>query len=211
MQQTYLNAIWAKPPRVMGRQLLPLSCAHVYVLMSMESPFFTDGDVGVGDMALAVWVCQQRAFPFDTINTAFRSGRLDKRMRRWGARYNLLGLARDRETFGEYLLVNLQAPERFFSDKAPPRPARVEWPMAVVVANIRTGIPEDRAWNMPMPLASLYKLTAGYLDGDDSLKSADEERISEIAERKEAEAAEKAERAKPTEPAPAAEGATDGS
>jgi len=59
MQQAYINAFLKVCPKIYGRQLLPFSLGHCFLLDMLESPFIHGGKIVLDDLVLASFICSK--------------------------------------------------------------------------------------------------------------------------------------------------------
>ena len=173
MQQVFISAIYHTEPKVLKRQLRPLSLWHVFALMGVESPYICKGTKGLWDLSLAVAIC---AGTWESDQKWFQSKTLFADFKRWGKSCRGLDYATEHQKFLEYFDHYTQFPERHTSKDM--KPARHPWPL-LIVTQITPKVGESRAWNMPLPLAVSYWSSQCEIDGDDTLKSENDKAMLE--------------------------------
>lgn len=160
MQQVYRDIALAAPPVVLGRRLLPFSLAHAYALTVLESPTIAGGAMGIGDLALAVYVCARPGWPFARLARDARSDGWARRMRLWGAVCRGRGWARDVAAWQAYVAAYTGRAEMYAElvrggRTIKPERARVPWPLACA-ARLIPLLGEAGAWNCPVCRAFAY-------------------------------------------------------
>lgn len=191
MHQLFRNAVFQRPPVVLGRQLKPFSLAHAMFLLACDSPYFHVGaDPTIEDMAFLVWVCSQDAYPFGPIADAMLDDRTQKAMRKWGVQWSrktrMTSMIEDSVKLTDYLISANDRPPRYFADGTQRNP-KTPWPLTMVVKLMMNGTPVAQAWNQPMALSTSVKLTIDFLEGDDSLQSEREAAACVVVKEKEPE------------------------
>lgn len=165
MQQVFATAIYHTEPTVLGKKLLPLSLGHVFALMAVESPYVCHGPKGLWDLSLAVAICSHT---WEGNQRWFKSGKILADFKRWGKQCRKLNFVAEHWKFKTYFDHYTQFPERNHSEGM--KPSRHPWPL-MVANSLVAKVGEERAWNMPLPLAVSYWSADAEMQGDDSLKS----------------------------------------
>lgn len=154
MLDCHANAFLARPGKVLGLRLKPLTLRRYWVLEALQSPIACGGVVELGDVGLAAWVLSVSPwFAQWAIRhpawLAWRMRRLSKRI----ANPDDYAVARDG------LLTYWQA----YTDFPAIRPAKNETarmsclPRSVNIAwALMSRLPERRVWSMPMGEALTY-------------------------------------------------------
>ena len=164
MQDVFKNALYHKEPTVLGRRLLPLSLAHIYALMAIDSPYTDGGPKSLIDLSVAVMICSRT---WEEGQEFFRQSNLLRVCKAWGKTCGKMKFGEEQSKFIRYLDEYTQFPDRLQDVGA--TPCRHPWPL-LVVQTILGKVTESRAWNMPLPLAVSYWSAEAELNGDETLK-----------------------------------------
>ncbi len=180
MDKAYIHSL-ATPicPKVLGKQLLPLSLGHLFILQASDSPLLTEGEVTLGDLAFCVWCCSME-FPevqakLAGIRTEKDMLKLQKSVFKWGKKNPLkkLNVEEIANQIADYLGDFIQAPTRWESKED--KQAKVPWMLSVATClMMHGGFEEERAWTMPVPLALSMYSAIGEALGDESLLTEEE-------------------------------------
>lgn len=146
--QTFVNAVFARPPRVLRKRLRPFCVGHWFLLCVLESPFaYRDAPALVSDLALAVAICS-RPYP-----AALRMLRTTRRCR-WseyfrGIRCRRLDMAAEAEAMREYIAAYTRFPDCWGDADGKsgkgvvlPAPLHIAWTLA-------ERMPIEQAWETP--------------------------------------------------------------
>ena len=170
MQNVFKNALYHREPTVLQRRLLPLSLAHVYSLMVIDSPYVTGGEKTLLDLAIAVMICsrtwkQGQAF--------FESDDILDQCAKWGRKCRRLDFNTEQSNFVLYLDEYTQFPDRYSTVKPEAqKPCKHPWPLLIAKRLIGPSCnpeTEARVWDMPLPLALSYWSAEAEIQGDESL------------------------------------------
>lgn len=180
MQQFYADAFLSKPPIVFGRQLLPFTLGHWFLLLACNSPFVVGGKIKFSDLIFATWACSQPSgMPHgDGMRSQILDNTFKTECEKWGQSFKNIGYTVHEEALREYFKVYMQFPPRGeYCDgdgEQKRRCCRVPYPLAFVwrIAPV-IGIKE--AWNIPSTQALAYHAAACDSDGDKTLISEEEE------------------------------------
>jgi hypothetical protein len=141
MDKRFLSAFTDPAPvRMLGRLVYPFCLKHRVRLMAIESPLIMGGDIGVMDYYVAVLICAEEpvrppgfidSWRLKTISDSFI--KFDKELKR----------------FSDYCMVGHWP--KFWDNQKKTETAGhgIPWPMMVAANLIASGIPEQRAWEMP--------------------------------------------------------------
>lgn len=175
MQLCYQNAFIARPPVVFGRQLEPLSLGHVYLLTVQGSPLMDGGPVTQGDIVTAVFICSS---PFkEAIDRLVSPDCLSSAVE-WGKENRSANSEAECKAFMDYFRSYFQYPERYLEHKVngvsvKQSKSAVPW-FYVIAWSLMERVSEERAWNMPLPLAFSYHAANAQFNGDEMLVPDDE-------------------------------------
>ena len=142
MDPRFLNAyIDPAPLRILGRSMYPWCLKYRVRLMAFNSPLIT-GDRGItpADLIFACQVCAEE--------TLGQIGWLDK-LRVLSLNRNPAKFKAMLNAFAGYILIH-DWPKFWEQDKSKSGGDNgLPWPLAIVANLIASGIPEQRAWEMP--------------------------------------------------------------
>jgi len=185
VDETFLEAFYVVPPKVLGKQLLPFSCGRAMNLEVLESPFMRGGLITPPDLIVGVWVCSQKykdckAKMQKSVLSEEAEKELEQEAFEWGQAEKVWRFEETREIFETYISAFTKAPSRW--KKQTHRKPKAPWPLVVATTLIRDlRIPIDEAWEMPLPEALWYFAAVAELDGDDSLVTPEERERLRIA------------------------------
>lgn len=176
MDNEFLRSLFVQPPRVLGRQLKPLSAYHLAALMLLDSPFTTGGEPGIDDLVLAVWVCSHDSVT-GPLSLFGESANADDRnppaIEAWGKSVADAGGVeqRDFEWFIQYLNDYLVFGDVWQRDGGGGRESAVPAPFNCVSAVLAgmSGISRREAWDMPISELVGYKLALAEMNGAELL------------------------------------------
>ncbi len=170
------------PPECLGLRLRPFCLGHVDTLTALDHPCVVGsaGDLGMGDTAVAAWVCSQS---YETGVRLYQSGRASKELRalglKWGGRPEKFKEQRD--VLLDYFEAYLMAPPRWNPD-GDVQPV-IPWHLSVFAALQRDlKYTPSEVWNMPLPRALELFAAVASNRGDDSLVSIREQEILDRVE-----------------------------
>lgn len=174
----FFQAAFCQPPRVLGRQLLPLSLSHVFLLRGLGNRFVTEGDGERTDLFTAVMVCSRTHQ--DNARRLFGNGGLSVAgMLWWSLRWPESKMPEEKRTFRTYLSDYCTTPERWESGEG--KSFRAPWQFHFVHVLTRYyGMNPDDAWNTPVSLARCYYDVWAETEGDESLVSEREKAVIEM-------------------------------
>lgn len=81
--KAFYPAIIPEPRTILGLRLRALSLGHILLLNRIESPFFTEGKIGIADLATAILIC---SMSYQEGLRVIEDPKLDLFMRKWHAR-----------------------------------------------------------------------------------------------------------------------------
>jgi hypothetical protein len=171
MQQVYLNALWLKPPRVFGRQMLPLTLGHAYLLEAIESPCVMDAGLSTRqDCIAAAYLCSHPWRRACRLIPGIAAGRRKWRLVFWGGLNRRADWDRQCSRFMEYVRAYTVVPARNQKTEKRDASPRVPWPLAVAYAAGARSF-SDPLWDLPIPEVFAFHAAACAYAGDKSLKS----------------------------------------
>ncbi len=181
MDRRFLNAyVDPAPFRLLGRTLYPWCLKYRVRLMAFDSPLVNGGrDITPSDLIFACQVCAEE--PLGEIG--------------WVDQLRIISLNRNRtkfeatvNAFAGYILVQ-DWPKFWEQSKAKSGGGDkgVPWPLSIVANLIASGVPEQRAWEMPECQAIWLNTALAIRKGADvSIMSPEEEAFMDEEEAKEA-------------------------
>lgn len=167
MLKPYLYALLAVPPKVLGKQLVPLTLGHCWILDTLNSPLIRGGQIELADILLCVIVC---SMPWRHALDVLQYDRLEQRAEELGAQATELDIHSARHELVKYISYYAQAPERQ-NTTSTQMGVTVPWYFCLIISLFRLGFDEERAWNCEVGKALCYQAAASYMDGDKSLLS----------------------------------------
>jgi hypothetical protein len=128
------------PVRMLGRIVYPFCLKHRVRLEAMRSPLVAGGDISVMDYYAAVLICAEEPIKSPGLIDHWRLNELSE---------NPIRFDRELLRFSEYVMV--QHWPKFWenSRKSGNAGQGIPWPLSVAASLIASGIPEQRAWEMP--------------------------------------------------------------
>jgi hypothetical protein len=178
VDETFLASVFATPPVILGKQLLPFSCAHASFLYAIESPYMIGGSLTPDEICIAIWICSLK---FEEIQC--RIGKdvnvVSSEFKEWVSSFLGVHKINDaNESFQQYLEQHLRAPERW--KKKESKPSKSPWPLTIATNLMRElKFSEEKAWNLSMPLALWYFAAIAEANGDESLITEQEKEAAE--------------------------------
>lgn len=163
MHPAFASVFLRECPRVCGWRLKPLQLGHVALLDAVGSPFMSGEPASYADVVAAAWACSRNA------TDAMRG-----RRRWWNVPAMGEGLEHHENMLREYFAHHLQAPSRWPSKDA--KPCRVPWQFGManrLCAGDWSKI--DEAWNTPILEATARIFTEDAANGDETIKTEDDE------------------------------------
>jgi hypothetical protein len=168
MLDCHVNAFLIKPGKVMGRNLRPMTLAHLWLLEAIGSPYaFTKCAASYSDTltavmvvslpaALAKWIITRPFWQRVYMRLFFRLGRI----------------ADDVAAAESYFAAYKAHPDRVDSKTSTSR--RTCTPASVSIAWVIMGkVGERRAWSMPIPLAMTYLVAESEANGSEYISEHD--------------------------------------
>ena len=192
-------ALDARPPRIWGVRLTPLTLGHCLLLdaLGIDTDLWkaTRGTVATPDqLGLAVWVCalpwteaRRRLADWPERRLHRAMARLGRRMARAGRRQASAGHVRSGyvqglDRFVQYLDAYLAGPDRFTDGKGTAH-RRGPWPLLVAAALGKgSAEPTLRALDLPAGWALCLLASARIIEGDESWFSDVDYALAEAAE-----------------------------
>jgi len=138
----FLNAyIDPAPFKLLGRSLYPWCLKYRVRLMAFNSPLITgDRDITPADLVFACKVCAEERLGEVGLVDKVRISYLNNHPKKFEAMLN---------AFAGYILIH-DWPKFWEQDKSKSGGDNgLPWPLAIVANLIASGIPEQRAWEMP--------------------------------------------------------------
>jgi len=165
MQAAYINALMLRPPVILGRQMQPLSCAHLAALAAIDSPLLGRlQDANAADLIPAIFICSY-SWPFPWLDAA--QADIEQQVREWGAAAPRFEFREVIAQWSAYTNQYSKAPYRY---ESPSKAPRVPFPFSLVTfLQCELGIPEARAWNMPLCLVLSYRAAHDAYMGSESV------------------------------------------
>ena len=168
MQIPYTYALLAVPPKVLGRQLLPLSLGHCWLLDTLQSPLIKGGKIELSDIVLATIICSHEwRIALDLI----QYDKLEAKGIELGNGVSEADLPIAKRELLRYFDYYAKAPERSSSGNDGKMGTVVPWYFCIVVSLLRLNFSEEKAWSCEVGKALCYQTTAAYMDGDKSILS----------------------------------------
>jgi hypothetical protein len=141
MDARFLSAFTDPAPvRMLGRIVYPFCLKHRVRLMAMGSPLMSSGNVSPQDYYVAVLTCAEEPIRPPGLIDSWRLNELTE---------NPIKFTRELLRFSDYVMV--QHWPKFWENNTKKGTAGhgIPWPMMVATNLIASGIPEQRAWEMP--------------------------------------------------------------
>jgi len=188
MQQVFKNALYHREPKVLECQLRPLCCGHLFILMAADNPYVVLSEIKptLIHLAFAVGICSRT---FDEATAWMKSEDIIDDVKAWGKRCRKNNFRLQGIIFEKYLRDFSAFPVRW-SQARNPEPTQHPWPL-LIATSIMPLVGEERAWNMPLPMAASIWSASKELSGDRNLKTDWEyqalEQMRETASQKEKE------------------------
>lgn len=170
MSSAWDKALFARAPVVFGRQLLPLSLAHVRALKAMASPYVGGGAASPVDALIAASICSRT---LAQINAEVFGAAVQPWRRWWGARW-LMRWRADAFRAGHSALVEYfdefaaQPPHEWATGETRQYAAPWEYHTARVLCKVY-GMSVAQAWECPVGLARCLYDTHAEAEGDETL------------------------------------------
>ena len=168
----FFQAAYCQPPRVLGRQLMPFSLSHVFLLGGLGNGFVTTGNGTRSELFTAAMVCSRT---HSENARALFGGRGPSllRLMAWSLRWPDRKIEAEREAFKAYLSDYCTVPEHWQADEG--RGFQCPWQFHFVMTLTRYfGSTLEAAWNTPVALARCYYDAWAESEGDKSLVTTDE-------------------------------------
>jgi len=128
------------PVRMLGRLVYPFCLKHRVRLEAIESPLITGADVSVMDYYVAVLVCAEEPVGPPGIIDRLRLMRLSS---------SFIKFHRELRKFRDFVMVDHWPKYWDKQVKSESAAVGIPWPLGVVANLIASGVPEQRAWEMP--------------------------------------------------------------
>ena len=160
------------PVRMLGRVVYPFCLKHRVRLMALESPLVREGEITPADLMVAVMICAEEPIGDFSLADKWRVLRMTSDRKRF---------ERELERFIAY--VQISAWPKFWEKEGAEKGdagGAMPWPLSVVAGLISSGIPEQRAWEMPECQAVWYSCAFAKAKGVDlNVLSTEEEDFME--------------------------------
>lgn len=167
MADVWLKALFATPPCIYGRQLLPFSLSHSLMLDGLASPYWRGGNATADDLCAAIDVCS-RNWRENAVWLAHSDNpRVRRSLSALKTAARLLGHEKADAAFRAYINDHMDFPPR--EVRGPGRQMASPWQWRVASWLLRGGMSEDEIWNMPCARAVAYLDASNESEGDDSL------------------------------------------
>jgi hypothetical protein len=165
MHDAWLTSLLCRPPKILGRRLLPFSLAHSFILERAGNGYWGGGEKTPAHFFECVDICSR-----DWSGNAERFGGKFSawNFRRWVARHVRKLSPAHVESLESYIADYAETPERKGGESG--RAMVSPWQFRVVGWLVANGHTEDRAWNMPLNLALCYFHASREFEGDESLQ-----------------------------------------
>jgi hypothetical protein len=162
MNPVFINGLFAAPPAVAGVQLVPLTLGHALLLdiignyaLVLRDNADKPREPSSEELAVALWVCSK------TWNEAMDGVQcmdLSRELKEWTALVSKQDRADVLKVWAFYVQMYFVFAEAWIDTeaRAKRRPPITPWEYQVASSLIRNGHPEDRVWNMVLPLAMAY-------------------------------------------------------
>lgn len=150
MNIAWTQAVFYKPPVVLGRQLKTLSPLHVLMLDALDSPVMTGGVCGNDDLIVAVHVC--------TLDWSTRDKLLAdlKSIKAWGKTQRKCDWYDAHADFQLYLRESWTIPQKW--DTGAKSEVRANGAYHMAVFGMRNlGMSEQAAWDCPVARLVCYR------------------------------------------------------
>jgi len=156
MLPCYTNAWLLKPGNVMGKRMRELSVGHFYLLEASDSPFVHGGQVLLSDLVFATMIC---SMPFKAARDILFADpqKLLRKGRWWGMIFSFkrYDLQQETDAFMNYWKAYTEMPERWQDTDKKAKTSAIPWSLRLAWL-LMERMPEDKAWDMPMPRACSY-------------------------------------------------------
>ena len=163
------------PVRMLGRVVYPFCLKHRVRLMAMSSPMIVGGDVSPMDYYAAVLTCAEEPIEAPGLIDSWRLHALSE---------NPFKFNRELLRFSEYVMVGHWPKFWENSRKQGNAGHGIPWPLSVASNLIASGIPEQRAWEMPECQAIWLNVALAARKGVDvNVLSTEEEELMESIRR----------------------------
>lgn len=186
MNDVWFQALFASPPVICGVRLRPYSLGHEMLLHRLGNPFVTGGERTAQALMTAVLVCS-RTTAENRERTLRPTVRDVARLWWWGRRWRRrMDLPTAVDSFGQYIADHSEVPEHKVAEKQDSAPhlaaAPVPWHIVRCLCSEYGMLPEQ-AWDCPKALAVCYWDVWRESQGDETLASEDELKVSEMVQR----------------------------
>ena len=168
----FFQAAYCQPPRVLGRQLMPFSLSHVFLLGGLGNGFVTTGNGTRSELFTAAMVCSRT---HSENARALFGGRGPSLLRlvAWSWRWPDRKIEPERETFKAYLSDYCTIPEHWHGEGS--GNFQCPWQFHFVLwLTQHFKCTREQAWNEPVALTRCYYDTWAETQGDKSVVTSDE-------------------------------------
>ena len=159
MESCFTRALWATPPRILGKQLAPFSLGHAILLHSIGSPYLSRREAGLPDLLTALFLCSlEYAAAVDAV--IHKQATIAKDAKRWGKAVTRKDFARADTDLRQYVTDCFDFPEPWIADGESRRNSGV--PTCWMIFGRILGQVKDvhAALTMHMPLAMSLFVTS---------------------------------------------------
>jgi hypothetical protein len=167
MQLPYAYALLAIPPKVLGRQLMPLTLGHCWILDTLQSPIIKGGSINLDDILLAVIIC---SLPWLEALDIIQYDKLESKALELGSSVIESDIEQAKQQLLKYVSYYATCPERQ-DNKSDRLGVVVPWYFCLCISLLRLGFSEEKAWSCEVGKALCYQAAASYMDGDKGLLS----------------------------------------
>ena len=175
MNDVFAEALYYIPPKIWGKQLLPLSLGHLVLLDTVSSPIINGGQIYLGDMGLFIWICSQEYKQanqslYDLGTQSKHYDKLAYQFKRWARQ---IPMDKDEIEHAHILIRDYMnhytnVPTMWVSKNG--TNSAKQTPFSFMIASVlmrELSIDEDKAWNMPVNKAVSYYAAIGEMNGEE--------------------------------------------
>lgn len=149
----FFEAMCRPPPRVLGRQLLPFSLGHLFLLRGLNSPYAIGGVPLFSDFVPAVFICSNNWA--DNVRTLMAGNVPGKDIIKWGRTQRKADLAQAQGIFRDYLAAAFTAPEAIETKGGHETGAPFELHLVYFLVTVMR-LPLALAWDFPFAQANAW-------------------------------------------------------
>lgn len=154
----WLQALFLQPPKICGKQLLPFSVGHYFLLRNLNSPYIKGGIPTYNDLLMAILIC---SMSFETCQKILVYNPKMWKWSLWFLRWQLINLETAEKSLKQYLSEYICTPEHWEYVKGEdikpvdPYGCPLEFHIVRVLCSIYN-MNTEKAWNTPYGLARCY-------------------------------------------------------